>query len=95
MRRQLLLISTKTSSHFGMMSNYPGVQRRVGTQRGVGVQEGIMKGVGFELSLEKWFVFSQVEKRRCLPKRRDEQNGSPAAFTKTFPPKASFLLSIN
>ena len=60
-----------------MMSNYSGVQRRVGSQKGFGAQESVIKGLELEISIEKWFVFSQVEKRRCLPERRDKQNGSP------------------
>lgn len=60
-----------------MMSNYSGVQRRVGSQWGLGAQESVIKVMEFEISLEKWFVFSQIEKRRCLPERRKKQNGDP------------------
>ena len=50
-RRQFLLISTETRSHFGMMSNNSAVQRRrVGSQRGWGarkvLQEAVREGAG-------------------------------------------------
>lgn len=69
-----------------------GVQRRVRSQRGLDFQEDVIKGIGFELSPEIWFVLSKGEKRRGPPERRNEQNGS---LYQSFPKNASSLLSIN
>ena len=72
-----------------MMSKYPGVQRRVRSQQGLGLQE-VIKGIVFEVSPGIWFVLSKGEQRRGPPERRNEQNGSSAAFTKAFPKMPQF-----